>query len=176
MTGAIKLHNRDHVLRSLRCIPHLTGYVSTSLKKDLYRAAPAMQSLLQQRSTVLRQGRLCAPPQVLAVGRQPAAGPSSRSRLCTCAGQKQAEELSRIRFRKGLSFKERQPQRSRLPPVIEAAADAEHQIAWAAGNRIRRALDFRLWTARGKGLVLLNLLVRAQLTSPILRIPVSLVG
>lgn len=134
-----------------------------------------MQSIPIQRRTGLQQGRLCAAPQVLTLSRQAAAGPS-RSRLCTCAGQKPAEELCRIRFRKGLSFKERQPQRSRLPQAIEAAADAENQIAWAAGNRIRRALDFRLWTARGKGLVLLNLLVRARLPSLLLRIPVSLVG
>jgi hypothetical protein len=79
------------------------------------------------------------------------------------------EELRRIRFRKGLvSFKERQLQRTRqvVLPTIEAAADVEQQVAWAAGSKLRRALDFRLWTARGKGLVLLNLLVRAQAGLP----------
>ena len=83
---------------------------------------------------------------------------SVQPRSFTCA-QSPEQDLRRIRFRKGLvSFKERKLRHSRqvAPPVIEAAA--EQQLTWAP--KLRRALDFRLWTPRGKGLVLLNVLVR----------------
>ena len=85
-----------------------------------------------------------------------------RPQLVRC---QKPEELRRIRFRKGLvSFKERQIQRTQ--PVIEAAVDVEQQVAWVGKERLRsltRALDFRQWTARGKGLVLLNVLVSADI-------------
>ena len=87
---------------------------------------------------------------------------SAQPRPFTCAGSPE-QDLQRIRFRKGLvSFKERNLRRSRqvAPPVIEAVADVEQQVSWAAGRKLRRALDFREWTPRGKGLVLLNVLVR----------------
>jgi hypothetical protein len=79
------------------------------------------------------------------------------ARPLTCT-ETPERELRSIRFRKGLSFN-RKLRRSRhvAPPVVEAVADVEQQSTWAA---VRRALDHRRWTPRGKGLVLLNVLVR----------------
>ena len=128
-----------------------------------------MHSAGRLRLQGLHGQRLCALPALSACSRRPAAGASSLCGPCTCAQQKPVEELRRIRFRKGLvSFKERHLQRTRqvVLPTIEAAAEVEQQVAWAAGAKLRRALDFRLWTARGKGLVLLNLLVRAPAGLP----------
>ncbi|CAL5219032.1 g791 [Coccomyxa viridis] len=44
-------------------------------------------------------------------------------------------------------------------PAIQAVAQAEQQIAFAAISKLKNAINFRQWTARGKGLVLLNILV-----------------
>ena len=35
------------------------------------------------------------------------------------------------------------------------------QVAFAAISKLKKAVNFRQWTARGKGLVLLNILVRS---------------
>ena len=37
------------------------------------------------------------------------------------------------------------------------------QIAFAAISKLKNAINFRQWTARGKGLVLLNILVSSLL-------------
>ena len=37
------------------------------------------------------------------------------------------------------------------------------QIAYAAISKLKKAINFRQWTARGKGLVLLNILVSSWL-------------
>lgn len=89
---------------------------------------------------------------------------------CCVRPKGRQQQLSNIRYRKGLVYySRRQLERTKqavqkLEPAIEAAAQtqlqAQKQIAWAAAQRIKKTLDFRSWTPRGKGLVLLNLLVR----------------
>lgn len=104
---------------------------------------------------------------------------------CCVRPKGRQQQLSNIRFRKGLVYySRRQLERTKqavqkIEPAIEAAAQtqlqAQKQIAWAAAQRIKKTLDFRSWTPRGKGLVLLNLLVRGHASSALLG-PCSLGG
>jgi hypothetical protein len=63
-----------------------------------------------------------------------------------------------------VSFGRRQADSTRqliekIQPSIEAAAHPQDHFTWAASKKLKQALDFRTWTPRGKGLVLLNVLV-----------------
>lgn len=91
---------------------------------------------------------------------------------CCVRPRGRQQQLSNIRFRKGLVYySRRQLERTKqavqkIEPALEAAVQTQgqvqKQIAWAAVQQLRKTLDFRSWTPRGKGLVLLNLLVRAR--------------
>ncbi len=95
---------------------------------------------------------------------------------CCVRPRRRQQQLSNIRFRKGLVYySRRQLERTKqavqkIEPAIEAAVqtqgEVQKQIAWAAVQQLRKTLDFRSWTPRGKGLVLLNLLVRSLPASP----------
>lgn len=91
---------------------------------------------------------------------------------CCVRPKRRQEQLSNVRFRKGLVyFSRRQLERTKqavqkIEPAIEAAVqtqgEVQKQLAWAAAQNVKKALDFRSWTPRGKGLVLLNVLVQPR--------------
>ena len=93
---------------------------------------------------------------------------------CCVRPRGRQQQLSNIRIRKGLVYySRRQLERTKqavqkIEPALEAAVQTQgqvqKQITWAAVQQLKKTLDFRSWTPRGKGLVLLNLLVRALLS------------
>lgn len=93
-----------------------------------------------------------------------------RDRLTCCV--RHSQKLSNIRLRKGLvSFGRRQEERTRqivqkIHTPVEAAVQTQDQVAWAASQKLKKALDFRSWSPRGKGLILLNILVRRASVDP----------